>query len=187
MVNFPKALKSTAGVVACAPEPFRYKDFTPSSSTYVAPSLRLFQEQRTTLTLQEFWGLWWDKRPVSLNALHCLEKNEQVKMKESILGWTKRCGITGYTFLLTVKSPQSQNTDCSFSFFLTNTRQPVTLIIITVLWSAHLTWESVPSRIQWLTMSAAWLRPFLFKKKKTELEGSVNSVNWRELILTLIF
>jgi len=46
MVKLSMALKSTAGVVACEPEPFKYKDFTPSSSSYLAPSMRLFKEQR---------------------------------------------------------------------------------------------------------------------------------------------
>ena len=46
MVKLPIALKSTAGVVACEPKPFKYKDLTPSSSSYLAPSMRLFKEQR---------------------------------------------------------------------------------------------------------------------------------------------
>ena len=36
--------KLTAGILACAPDPLGYKHFIPSSSSYLAPSTRMFKE-----------------------------------------------------------------------------------------------------------------------------------------------
>ena len=85
MVKLPISLKFTAGVVACAFEPFKYKDFTPSSSTYLAPRSRLFKEQRTAAY---FAGILRTVRQKTSSCLYKLciagHEREQAQMNEFI-------------------------------------------------------------------------------------------------------
>ena len=178
MVKLPMALKSTAGVVACAPEPFRYKDLTPSSSTYLAPSTRLFKQQRTSLTLQEFCGLW-NNQPASFRGclyMLCIAVKGMNKSKWRSRPKSAVVHKQGLFIFQQFKafncnySLQLQLFVFSYQYKTTGNINYYHCIIMTYdkfTLSAHLTSESVPSRAQWLTMSAARLFPFLiyfFKK-----------------------